>query len=498
MDVVVTNPIAKVTSLSVTGNKITGSALTMTAKGTPEADTLYKLWVGDRNTNTWTVLSDWSTKNTINYTPKNAGRYTFTVHVKHKNSSSKVEDDYRSMDVVVTKAVSKVESINVMGDKVLGNSITLSAKANPSDTTLYKLWICDRSTNTWTVLSDWSTKNTINYTPKKIGKYTFTVHVKNKSNSSNIEEDYKSVDFYVTKKNESMAVSLDIKGEAKKGNTLTIEALGAPEADTLYKIWVCNRKTGVWTVLSDWSSTRTVNYKLPEDSTYTFTVHVKHKNSSNLAEDDYLSKDIIVKDKFLVVIDPGHNYGGDRGAISTLNGKTYDETELNIQVADLLRKELVNRGYSVVMTREPGEKLYDELRPSLQKRVELANRINADLFVSIHHNSNPDSKANGVEVYYSSKESVSGTVNSQNNIISKNLAEAMVNNLSKSVGQQNRGAKANEKYEFYVVKNTLMPSVLVETGFISNPTEVAKISKPETQKIIATQLANSIDSIYKK
>ena len=166
-----------------------------------------------------------------------------------------------------------------------------------------------------------------------------------------------------------------------------------------------------------------------------------------------------------------------------------------MQVADLLRKELINRGYTVVMTREPGEKLYDELRPSLQKRVELANRINADLFVSIHHNSNPDSRANGVEVYYTEKKPESGTANSNKVIISKRLAEAMVNNLSKSVGQNNRGAKDDD---FYVVKNTLMPSVLVETGFISNPAEVAKISKPETQKIIATQLANSIDSIYKK
>ena len=372
--------------------------------------------------------------------------------------------------------------------------MTLQAKANPTASTLYKLWICDRSTNTWTVLSDWSTKNTVNYTPNKVGKYTFTVHVKNKFSSSNVEEDYKAVDFYVTKKNESIAVSLDIKGEAKTGNTITIEALGAPENDTLYKIWACNRKTGTWIVLSDWSSTKSVKYKIPEDSTYTFTVHVKHKNSTNSAEDDYLSKDIIVKDKLLVVIDPGHNHGGDYGAVSTINGIKYEETELNMQVADLLKKELINRGYSVVMTREAGEKLYDELRPSLQKRVELANRINADLFVSIHHNSNPDSRANGVEVYYTDTKPELGTAKPNKVTTSKKLAEVMVNNLSKSVGQYNRGAKDDD---FYVVKNTLMPSVLVETGFITNVEEIKKISKSETQKLIATQLANSIDSVLK-
>ena len=471
-----------------------GSKLTMEAKGTPEADTLYKLWVADRQTGKWTVLSDWSTKNKIEYTPSKAGNYTFTVHVKHKTNTGNVEDDYKAVDVKVETGKSSVSSINVEGDMFLGSTLKLKAEANPSDNTLYKLWICDRSTNTWTVLSDWSTVKSINYTPKKTGQYTFTVHVKHKSNTGQVEDDFKSQDFYVTKKNESMAINLDIKGEAKKGSTLTISATAAPEKDTLYKFWVCNRKTGVWTVLSDWSSNKTVNYKIPEDSNYTFAVHVKHKNSANINEDDYLSKDILVKDKITIVIDPGHNHGGDYGSVSTINGKKYEETELNMQVADLLKKELVNRGYNVVMTREVGDKLYDELRPSLQKRVNLANSLKADLFVSIHHNSSVSSAANGVEVYYSDEKPESGTANSNKVSVSKKLSEVMVNNLSKAVGQTNRGSK---NYAFYVVKNTLMPSVLVECGFITNPEEISKISQSSVQKIIAQQLANSIDSTFK-
>ena len=492
VDVDVTKPTSKVSSLTVTGNKVAGSKLTMSANGTPEADTLYKLWVGDRQTGTWTVLSDWSTKKTIDYTPSKPGNYTFTVHVKHKNSNSNVEDDYRSVDVKVDTGKSSVANINVEGNMFLGSTLKLKAEANPSDSTLYKLWICDRSTNTWTVLSDWSTTKAINYTPNKTGKYTFTVHVKHKSNTGNVEDDYKSVDFYVTKKNESMVIDLNITGEVKKGNTLTISATAAPEADTLYKLWVCDRQTGVWTVLSDWSAKRTATYKIPDEGNYTFTVHVKHKNSANINEDDYLSKDIFVKDKITIVVDPGHNHGGDYGAVSNINGKKYEETELNMQVAELLRKELVSRGYNVVMTREVGDKLYDELRPSLQKRVNLANSLKADLFVSIHHNTSGDSRANGVEVYYSDEKPESGTANSNKVSVSKKLSEVMVNNLSKAVGQTNRGSK---NYSFYVVKNTFMPSVLVETGFITNPEEINKISKPETQKVIATQLANSIDSI---
>ena len=494
VNVYATKPTSKVSSLTVTGNKMVGSKLTMEAKGTPEADTLYKLWVCDRSTNTWIVLSDWSTKNKIDYTPSKAGNYTFTVHVKNKYSNSTVEDDYKAVDVKVDTGKSSVASINVEGDKFLGSTLKLKAEANPSDSTLYKLWICDRSTNTWTVLSDWSTVKSINYTPKKTGKYTFTVHVKHNSNTGKVEDDYKSQDFYVTKKNESMAISLDIKGEAKKGNILTISATAAPEKDTLYKLWVCNRKTGVWTVLSGWSDNKSANYKIPEDSNYTFVVHVKHKNSANVNEDDYLSKDILLKEKTTIVVDPGHNYGGDYGAVSNINGKKFEETELNMQVAELLRQELVSRGYNVVMTRKVGDKLYDELRTSLQKRVDLANSLKADLFVSIHHNTAGDSKANGVEVYYSDAKPASGTANSNKVLVSKKLSEVMVNNLSKAVGQTNRGAKNDD---FYVVKNTLMPSVLVECGFLTNPEEISKISKSSVQKIIAKQLANSIDSTFK-
>ena len=379
-------------------------------------------------------------------------------------------------------------------ESIVGEKLTFEAKGTPESNTLYRLWVCDRSTNTWILLSDWSTKSIVDYTPTKVGKYTFVAHVKHKNSNTNSEEDYKSLDFYATKRNQSMAINLEIEGEIKNGNTLTINASAAPEKDTLYRIWACNRKTGVWTLLSDWSSNKTANYKIPNEGNFTFVLHVKHKNSTKVDEDDYLAKDIIVKERPLIVIDPGHNYGGDYGAVSTINGKKYEETELNMQVADLLRKELINRGYNVIMTREVGEKLYDELRLSLQKRVDLANSMKADLFVSIHHNSSTSSVANGVEVYYTETKPDSGTPNVDKVQISKKLSEVMVNNLSRAVGQNNRGAKDDF---FYVVKNTLMPSVLVECGFITNAEEISKIAKVEMQNVIAIQLANSIDTVFR-
>ena len=60
--------------------------------------------------------------------------------------------------------------------------------------------------------------------------------------------------------------------------------------------------------------------------------------------------------KKTIVVDAGHNYGGDGGAVSKIDGVTYSETDLNMQVASKLKTELENRGYNVVMTRNESER----------------------------------------------------------------------------------------------------------------------------------------------
>jgi len=306
-----------------------------------------------------------------------------------------------------------------------------------------------------------------------------------------------------------MGVSLDVTGEMKKGKAINISSFAAPENDTLYKIWICDRTTGSWTVLSDWSVNRTATYTPQSFGVFTVVVHFKHKNSTNKDEDDYLSKDINIKGDKLIVIDPGHNQGGDYGSVSTHNGIKYSETDLNMEVSVKLKAELERRGYQVVMTRNQGEVSYLALRESLEKRVDLANNLNADLFISIHHNSFGDPTVRGVEVYYStetpgsrglllksgeevsiqSKSAMISTRDVSKVSTSRTLAENMVNNLSSRIGYINRGAKDND---FYVVKNTLMPSVLVECGFISNPTEAAMVANQAIQQKVAEALASAV------
>ena len=193
----------------------------------------------------------------------------------------------------------------------------------------------------------------------------------------------------------------------------------------------------------------------------------------------------------VIVIDPGHNFGGDDGAYATNNGITYVERDLNMQVAVKLKEKLEAQGYKVIMTRNPSDRETLEVTESLTKRVNIANNANADLFVSIHHNS-ASAAASGVEVYYSSKpkdEVFGGGYNDSRLSTSMNMAASISTALANNTGAINRGAKDGN---LFVIRNTNMPAVLIECGFISNPNEAQKCASSYYQDLEATAIANAI------
>ena len=221
------------------------------------------------------------------------------------------------------------------------------------------------------------------------------------------------------------------------------------------------------------------------------------------------------KSQKLVVIDPGHeNPGGDPGSTATHNGITYIESNLNLQIAVRLKNELESRGIAVVMTRSEGSgQIGPNASESLRNRVKLANDLNADFFISLHHNSGPAS-AQGFEVWYSiqspttrsvifedSKSLSIGREIALSNLdykISKSreLAEEFTKTVSSSLGIVNRGAKYEPigVPDYYVTKNTNMPSVIVENGFLTNANEAKKVSERTYQQKLAEILANIISN----
>ena len=222
----------------------------------------------------------------------------------------------------------------------------------------------------------------------------------------------------------------------------------------------------------------------------------------------YIGYDGYVKDKMTIVIDPGHNNGGDSGASCVHDGIVYDETQMNMDVAVKLRDALLAQGYNVIMTRQPGEIQTDKLSQSLLKRVVIANNEKADLFISIHHDSYNET-SNGMTVFYDTYrpnvETNGVKTDSDGNdydttpcraaIVSKEFTADLAKNLPSSLGLYNRGARYRN---FYVTRNTIMPSMLIECGFISNPDEAKKLADPLHQLKMAGELTRNVNKLYKK
>ena len=157
------------------------------------------------------------------------------------------------------------------------------------------------------------------------------------------------------------------------------------------------------------------------------------------------------------------------------------------------------------MTRNIGTGLIDiDSKESLRKRVILANQANADFFISIHHNSFTSDAAHGFEAYYSSSTPIilNNEIKSATDMISsfartetpkvsksREIAKLVANEVSSKLSMYNRGAKDND---FYVVKNTKMPSILIENGFLTNKAEAEKVSTASHQQKLSEIIANII------
>ena len=177
---------------------------------------------------------------------------------------------------------------------------------------------------------------------------------------------------------------------------------------------------------------------------------------------DYVSK-------FCVIIDAGHG-GSDGGTVS---GKII-EKDINLSVALKLKTILEDNNIEVILTRNSDEKM------SLAQRTSVANDSNADFFISLHCNYyEDDAQTAGLECYY----------NSPGATESKAYAESIIHAVSLSNDVKTRDAKTEN---YYVLRNTQIPAVLVEMGFLSNYSESQKLLSDDYQEILAQRMAEGI------
>lgn len=192
-----------------------------------------------------------------------------------------------------------------------------------------------------------------------------------------------------------------------------------------------------------------------------------------------LSRDSNIKPSDrIIVIDPGHG-GKDPGAVQ--NG--VNEKDVNLAVSHKINEGLKNKGYTTIMTRE------DDVFIELKERANIANRNMADLFISIHSNSNPNANVSGIQVLYHSKDKTN--VKKEETY---NLANIIMEEIVKGTGAENKGLLAREKT--VVIRDTNMPSVLIELGFLTNPNEAQLLNDEVYQELLAESIIRGIERYF--
>ncbi len=190
----------------------------------------------------------------------------------------------------------------------------------------------------------------------------------------------------------------------------------------------------------------------------------------------------------VIVIDPGH--GGEDTGCS--RGEVTEKT-VNLQIALKLAENLQGLGYETVLTRED-----DDTFRTLEERVNIAEAARGDLFVSIHQNAceEKESSIAGIETWFSGcpekEEGANWYCTCCND--SRRLAQLVQMGAVSRTEAVDRGLQQSQ--ELYVIRETSMPSCLIETAFLSNKAERTAISSEEYQDKLAAGIAQNIDYYF--
>ncbi len=179
-----------------------------------------------------------------------------------------------------------------------------------------------------------------------------------------------------------------------------------------------------------------------------------------------------------VVIDAGHG-GWDPGKVSASGAL---EKDINLALSLQLKEKLEEQNIKVVLTRSDDNSLSDSKQEDFKKRIALIEEVSPVVTVSIHQNSFTDSSVAGPQVFYYLKSDKG-----------KKLAEILQEKLNETLSPASpRSIKSNDDY--YLIKKTPTPTVIVECGFLSNPTEASLLCHQEYQNKISDALCVGIVS----
>jgi N-acetylmuramoyl-L-alanine amidase len=179
-----------------------------------------------------------------------------------------------------------------------------------------------------------------------------------------------------------------------------------------------------------------------------------------------------------IVLDAGHG-GEDPGCVG-VNGEY--EKDINLAIVKNLRDLLLLSGFDVVLTRNEDVSIYSEGVQGIraQKVSDMENRKTIienypdSIFISIHQNQFTQQSSFGAQVFYT-----------QNNAVNSQLADIMQENFRDHLDSSNTRETKVIDNNLYLFKDTKQPAVLIECGFLSNPSDAERLSNPEYQKKVA-------------
>ena len=245
-------------------------------------------------------------------------------------------------------------------------------------------------------------------------------------------------------------------------------------------------------------------------------------NSYEIIDDTETFKDIIptekeiAKDAKIIVLDAGHG-GMDSGAIGPTGVKEKDiNLEIVFYLRDLFKKD---KNYKTILTR------FDDTFIPLAQRTNIANENDADLFISVHCNANFNRAVAGFEIYFLSENAsdsaakatailenssldLEDKTNEQKSVLEKMLWSMVINEhmnesselcsfiVSETKGRLKIPNKGIKQANFFVLRGTQMPAVLVECAYLSNYTEEAKLQTSKFQKAIADSIYEGVKKYY--
>lgn len=201
----------------------------------------------------------------------------------------------------------------------------------------------------------------------------------------------------------------------------------------------------------------------------------------------YFSQAVKPKEQLVVAVDAGHG-GNDPGKVGASNVL---EKDVNLAIALKLRDKLEAQGVKVIMTREIDASLAtpgatNKKTSDMNNRIEIINSEHVDILISIHQNSYGSASAKGAQVFYH------GTSEE-----SKELAETIQSFLISGVDPENTRA-AKEGNDYFILRKSTCPGVIVECGFLSCPEETAKLVDEAYQDKLAGAIADAVCKLYLK